>query len=229
MSRRNKLLKFQQISGYPNVYENFSVRNPKLIATGDMPVELIGRWREEHFKNDFPITLELACGRGEYTVALGKMFPIRNFIGVDIKGARIWKGATQAIEANLQNVAFLRTRIECLDAFFKSGEVDEIWITFPDPFPRERQANRRLTSPFFLRKYAHILKPGGAVHLKTDNTGLFMYTIDVLTTLSMFKLEVVCDDIDAMGDQSAELGIQTHYEQVHRKEGAKIKYLRFTA
>ena len=113
-------------------------------------MDLKGKWASEHFEDDKPITLELACGRGEYTVGLARQLPDRNFIGVDIKGARIWKGAKQAIEEGLANAAFLRTRIECLDAFFERGEIDEIWITFPDPFPRDRQVNRRLTAPIFL-------------------------------------------------------------------------------
>ena len=180
MSRRNKLLKFAQIAEFPNVYENFSVSEPKLLGTGSEEVDLRGKWGAVHFANNNPITLELACGRGEYTLGLSQAFPDRNFIGVDIKGARIWKGAKQALEQDLTNACFLRTRIEAIDHFFAPSEIDEIWITFPDPFPREGQKNRRLVAPVFLDLYRKILRPGGTVHLKTDNTGLFMYALEVI-------------------------------------------------
>ena len=155
MSRRNKLQKFAELLTFPNVYENFDPENPQLIGLNGMPVDRKGKWKKEHFKNDFPITLELACGRGEYSLGLGRMYPERNFIGVDIKGARIWKGARIALEENLTNVAFLRTRIEQIALFFDPEEIDEIWITFPDPFLRKSKANRRLTSCRFLSGGRH--------------------------------------------------------------------------
>lgn len=228
MSRRNKLAKFAEISALPNVYENFNVQQPKLMASPDTEVDLRGKWGTEHFGNKSPITLELACGRGEYTVALAERFPDRNFIGVDIKGARIWKGARQAIERNLSNAAFLRTRIECIDAFFETGEVDEIWITFPDPFPRFGQVNRRLTSPIFLELFKRLLKRGGTLHLKTDNTALFMYSLESFYQQDGIEVLDVIDDVDHFGDVMPELTIPTYYERVHREKGAKIKYARMS-
>lgn len=210
------------------MYENFTVSDPQLIATGHVPIDLKGKWASAHFKNDAPITLELACGRGEYTLGLAKMFPDRNFIGLDIKGARIWKGAKQGIAQNLTNAAFLRTRIECIDAFFAQGEVEEIWITFPDPFPRDGQANRRLTAKIFLDLYRRILKPSGKIHLKTDNTGIFLSTLEVLTECDSCLLLEQIDDIDAADSTMAELTIPTYYEHVHRKAGSRIKYACFT-
>ena len=227
MSRRNKLAKFAEISGFPNVYENFSYESPQLYADATRVVDLKGAWRDTHFRNDNPITLELACGRGEYTVALAREFPDRNFIGVDIKGARIWKGAKQALAQGLHNAAFLRTRIECIDAFFEKGEVDEIWITFPDPFPREGQANRRLTSPVFMDKYRCVLSRDGNIHLKTDNTGIFLYTLEVIAGDDNCSLLEQYDHVYNSHELSTELAIPTFYEKLHRDEGALIKYARF--
>jgi tRNA (guanine-N7-)-methyltransferase len=135
-----------------------------------------GKWHERYFNNNNPITLELACGRGEYTVGLATLFPGRNYIGVDIKGERIWKGSTWAVEQSLKNVAFLRTQILLIENFFEENEADEIWITFPDPRPRKRDIKRRLTSPRYLEMYKKLLKPGGYIRLKTDNTSLYTYT-----------------------------------------------------
>jgi len=156
------------------------------------------------------------------------MFPNRNFIGVDIKGARIWKGAKQAMERDLSNAAFLRTRIECIDAFFTSGEIDEIWITFPDPFPRIGQSNRRLTAPIFLNLYRTILKKLGPIHLKTDNTGIFLSTLEVIASCEQCEIQQQVDDVDAFSSGQPELSIPTYYERVHRDAGARIKYLRFS-
>jgi tRNA (guanine-N7-)-methyltransferase len=228
MSRRNKLLKFSEIASFDNVYENFNVSDPQLIAKGNVPISLNGKWASAHFKNNKPVTLELACGRGEYTVALSEMFPARNFIGIDIKGARIWKGAKQAIAQNLTNAAFLRTRIECIDAFFAPGEVDEIWITFPDPFPRIGQSNRRLTAKIFLDLYRKILKHRGKIHLKTDNTGIFLSTLEVIADCETCLIHQQIDDIDAHSQLMPELSIPTYYERVHRQAGARIKYVCFS-
>ena len=226
MSRRNKLLKFAELASFPNVYENFSVQEPQLLSGPDTPVELKGTWASLHFGNDKPITLELACGRGEYTVGMARQFPERSFIGVDIKGARIWKGAREALQDKLQNAAFLRSRIECLDAFFAPGEVDEIWITFPDPFPRDRQVNRRLTAPIFLDLYNKVLKPDGVIHLKTDNTGIFMYTLSVIAEEGL-ELIKMSDDVDKQDFGMEELAIPTYYERMHRDKGSRIKYCSF--
>jgi tRNA (guanine-N7-)-methyltransferase len=186
-----------------------------------------GRWKEIYFKNTNPITLELACGRGEYSVGLGKLFPGKNFIGVDIKGERIWKGSSWAIEENLQNVAFLRTQILMIENFFEAAEVDEIWLTFPDPRPRKRDIKRRLTSPRFIELYKKLTKPGSYVRLKTDNTQLFQYTLDEMQsrqdiddfryTFDVYNSELRPECFD----------IKTRYEQEFASKGESIKYLRF--
>ena len=176
MSKRDKLQKFAELLSYPNVYENFNPMAPQLTGINGEPVEMKGRWSEKHFHNDNPIVLELACGRGEYTLGMGRISPNRNFIGVDVKGARIWKGAGAALEENLENVAFLRTRIEQLSLFFEPGDVSEIWITFPDPLLRESKAIRRLTTLRILDTYKKSLLPDGLIHLKTDLPNLYDLT-----------------------------------------------------
>jgi tRNA (guanine-N7-)-methyltransferase len=228
MGRKNKLRKFAEVLSFPNVYECYDVQRPALVGADMQPVELKGRWHAQHFHNDHPIVLELACGGGEYTVALARQFPERNFIGVDVKGNRIWKGAKQALEANLANAAFLRTRIEIIDHFFAPGEVDEIWITFPDPFPRSCKENRRLTSAYFLNKYRLILRPGGLVHLKHDDPVFYQFTLDTIAADPRCNLLSTDDDIYAKPLQSPELGIQTLYESMHLAAGKTIKYVRFT-
>ncbi|MCB0661815.1 MAG: tRNA (guanosine(46)-N7)-methyltransferase TrmB, partial [Saprospiraceae bacterium] len=194
MSRRNKLLKFEQLHAYPNVYENLEIENTLLLGPEGKELEMKGRWKE-HFGNDHPITLELACGRGEYTLDLSRMYPNRNFIGVDIKGARIWKGATQALEENLSNACFLRTRIEFIHSFFEPGEIEEIWITFPDPFLRESKSNNRLTSQNFLGRYKKFLLPGSLIHLKTDSPELYEFTLEELKSTQDFELVYEESDI----------------------------------
>lgn len=186
-----------------------------------------GKWRSDYFQNDHPITVELACGRGEYTVGLGKLFPQRNYIGVDIKGERIWKGSTWAVEAGLTNVAFLRTQILLIENFFTDQEVDEIWLTFPDPRPRKRDVKRRLTSPRFMTLYKKLVKPGGYIRLKTDNTALFEYTLeelsnrtdvdDVQYTRNIYESELRPECFD----------IKTRYEAAFASKGETIKYVRF--
>ncbi|MGB3183462.1 MAG: tRNA (guanosine(46)-N7)-methyltransferase TrmB [Cyclobacteriaceae bacterium] len=186
-----------------------------------------GNWHREYFKNENPVTLELACGRGEYTVGLARVFPERNYIGIDIKGDRIWKGSGIALEEGLENVAFLRTQILMLDRFFEKGEVDEIWITFPDPRPKDRDEKRRLTHPRFLALYRSVLKPGGLVHLKTDNTGLFEYSLEVLQQEEHVRDLVYTRDLynsDMLGDHH---GIRTRYEKKFHEKGEDIKYLKF--
>ncbi|HNM27482.1 MAG TPA: tRNA (guanosine(46)-N7)-methyltransferase TrmB, partial [Saprospiraceae bacterium] len=187
MGRKNKLRKFAEILSFPNVYECYDFQQPTLVGPDMQAVDLKGRWQAEHFKNTHPITLELACGGGEYTVALAQRYPERNFIGVDIKGNRIWKGAKDALAKNLPNAAFLRTRIEIIDRFIAPGEVDEIWITFPDPFPRPSKENRRLTSAFFLEKYRSILRPGGLVQLKHDDPDFYQFTLENLRYFAVLK------------------------------------------
>lgn len=191
------------------------------------PVDLKGQWAEKHFKNNHPTTLELACGGGEYTVSLARTFPERNFIGVDVKGNRLWKGAKTALEEGLHNAAFLRTRIEIIDHFFAPGEIAEIWITFPDPFPRSSKVNRRLTSAFFLEKYRHILQAGGLVHLKHDDPDFYQFTLETIAEDPRNQLILKNEDIYASDLPFPELGIQTLYESFHLAAGKTIKYVRF--
>ena len=227
MSRRNKLQKFTEILSFSNVYENSDATNPGLACGNGVPIDLKGKWKEVHFKNDHPITLELACGKGDYAVGLAQRFPDRNFTGVDIKGARIWRGAKTAIESGLENVAFLRTRIEQLALFFDENEVDEIWITFPDPFLRKGKENRRLTSPNFLVLYPKLLKKGGLIHLKTDDPAFCEYTLEVLAKQKNYSLLYHDDDIYAKPLPMPELEIKTFYEKQHLAAGKTIKYIRF--
>jgi len=227
VARKNKLRKFAEVLSFPNVYECYSVQQPQLVGAGMVPVDLKGRWAQDHFKNDHPITLELACGGGEYTVGLARNFPDRNFIGVDVKGNRLWKGAKTALEEGLNNAAFLRTRIEIIDHFFAVGEVAEIWITFPDPFPRSSKENRRLTSAFFLEKFRPILQKGGLVHLKHDDPDFYQFTLDTIAEDARNTLIFNDPDIYASPLPFPELGIQTLYESFHLAAGKKIKYIRF--
>lgn len=228
MSKRNKLQKFAEVLQFPNVYENYNPQNPGLLGKEGEPVQLKGCWGENHFKNAYPITVELACGRGEYSLGLAQMFPLRNFIGVDIKGARIWQGAKTALEQGLSQVAFLRTRIEQIRLFFAPGEIQEIWITFPDPFPQNSKTNRRLTSPLFLDAYKELLAAGGHVHLKTDDPGLYLFSLETVSQYPGAVIEFHHDNIYALPELPCpELAIKTYYERQHLAEGKTIKYLRF--
>lgn len=228
MSKRNKLQKFAEVLQFPNVYENYNPKNPGLLGKEGIPIELRGKWGATHFRNNYPITLELACGRGEYSLGLSRLFPARNFIGVDIKGARIWQGAKIALEEELNQVAFLRTRIEQLGLFFDPMEVHEIWITFPDPFPQNSKENRRLTSEGFLHVFKKILVPGGLVHLKTDDPGLFDFSLESASQFPGAQIEFHHDDIYALPSLPyPELVLKTYYERMHLAVGKTIKYLRF--
>lgn len=186
-----------------------------------------GHWRKDYFQNDNPITLELACGRGEYTIGLASRFPGRNFIGVDIKGERIWKGSTWAEEQKLTNVAFLRTQILMIENFFEAAEVDEVWLTFPDPRPRKRDIKRRLTSPRFIELYKKLTKPGSYIRLKTDNTSLFQYTLEEMQYRQ--DIEDFRHTFDVYNSDLREecFDIKTRYEQEFAAKGETIKYLRF--
>lgn len=228
MSRKNKLRKFADLLSFDNTFECYNVQKPELVGNNFEKVEMRGSWHETYFKNNNPITLELACGAGEYTVGLGRLYPNRNFIGVDVKGNRIWRGAKDALDAGLQNVAFLRTRIEIIAHFFAPNEVSEIWITFCDPFPRLSKSNRRLTSPFFLEEYRKILAPGGLVHLKHDDPDFCQYTREVLDEDPRCTVLFQNNDIYAEPELPfPELGIPTLYEKKHLEAGKKIRYLRF--
>lgn len=214
---KRKLERFKIIEERHNVIER----------SKDVYEEIKGKWRETYFHNDRPITLELACGRGEYSVNLAKAFPERNFIGVDIKGERIWKGSTLAVEQNLTNVAFLRTPILLIENFFAPGEVDEIWITFPDPRPRKRDIKRRLTSPRYLDAYKRLVKPGSYIRLKTDNTGLFEYTLESVQERSDIHDLRWTQDLYEDSLRPECFDIKTRYEEQFSALGEKIKYLRF--
>jgi len=225
---KNKLKKFSDIRSLPNVFENFNPDDVYLTNGENEKVEMKGKWRTDFFKNDNPLVLELACGRGEYSNGLAEMYPDKNFLGLDIKGARIWKGAHQAIEKGLDNVAFLRTRIELITDYLDQDEVDEIWIIFPDPFLKNSKSNRRLTSSAFLNRYRQILKREGLVHLKTDSPPLYEFTLDTIAQDEKCKINYQNDNIYASELVYKELIIKTYYEESHLKDGRLIKYVQYT-
>ena len=215
---KNKLKKFAEMDTLPNVFQfPYAV-----IQRDEFPLR--GRWGSEYFKNSSPIVLELGCGKGEYTVGLARMFPEKNYIGVDIKGARMWTGAKQAHTEGIGNAAFLRTSIELIDHFFAPCEVSEIWITFPDP--QMKKERKRLTSTRFLELYRRILVPGGLVHLKTDSPFLYTYTHALVEHNG---LAVQADTTDLYNSPLANdtMGIKTFYEQQWLGRGMTIKYIRF--
>ena len=188
---------------------------------------LKGRWHEDFFGNDNPVILELGCGKGEYTIALAERNPHNNYIGVDIKGARMWRGAKTATESGMGNVGFLRTRIEFINSFFGRDEVSEIWITFPDPQLKTRRAKKRLTSPLFLEYYARFLRPDGWINLKTDSQHLFGYTGEVIRRFGL-PCEVANGDIYGTGYADEELSVKTAYESKFQQRGLPITYTRFS-
>lgn len=215
---KGKLAKFADLASYPHVFEYpYSV-------VDNVPFELKGKWGESFFKNDHPIVLELGCGRGEYTVGLGRLFPEKNFIGVDIKGARMWTGATESLREGMKNVAFLRTNIEIIDRFFGANEVSEIWLTFSDP--QMKKPTKRLTSSYFLERYRKFLKDGGLVHVKSDSNFLYTYTKYLIETNDL-PVEVMTDDLYHSGQADEILGIRTYYEQQWLDRGLNIKYIKF--
>jgi tRNA (guanine-N7-)-methyltransferase len=217
---KNKLKKFAEMETFHNVFQ-CGIKD----LTDDSPVKaMAGHWRENYFHNDNPIVLELGCGRGEYTVGLAQRDPNKNYIGIDIKGARMWAGAKQAELAQMSNVAFLRTNIEMLCHFFAPDEVDEIWITFPDP--QMKKVTKRLTSTAFLQRYASFLKPDGIVHLKTDSNFLYTYT-DALVKVNNLPVEVNTTDLYHSGLADDILSIRTYYEQQWLDRGLNIKYIKF--
>jgi len=239
---KNKLARWQELETFTNVIQ------PETVAVAVEDHQIKGNWQSEIFKNNNPVILELGCGKGEYTIGLAEMFPENNFIGVDIKGARMWRGAKTSNERKLANVAFLRTRIEFIDRFFSKNEVDEIWITFPDPHVGARNSNKRLTSPWYLNKYVKFLKNNGIIHLKTDNAELFQYTRSVVKTNNLEELfssdnlyseesnlkniiTGVSDSLNLPGEQHLFfyniLSIKTFYEKQFLAKGMKITYLAF--
>ena len=225
---RRKLEKFAEVRSFPNVFENFHPMIPELRGENAEIVEMKGKWAEKHFKNNNPITLELACGRGEYTLQLARKYPDRNFIGCDIKGSRIHQGATIAIEENLSNVAFLRMKIEKINNFIAQDEISEIWITFPDPFLRESKSNRRLTAPRFLDSYKLMLVENGIVQLKTDSPELYEFTMEILAEYPGVNILYQNEDIYSKALDFPDLEFKTYYEKKHLINGRKIRYVRFT-
>lgn len=187
--------------------------------------DIKGQWAKKHFGNDFPIVAEFGCGRGDYTIELARRYTEINFIGIDLKGARLWRGAKNAIELELKNVVFLRTSIRKLEHYFENGEIAEIWLTFPDPYPKRRHESLRLTSPGFLDLYRGLLKPGGLLHLKTDDPGLFDYSAETMKA-SGWQIEDIHDDLYGNPIENEILYIQTKYEKQHLVDGKKIRYLR---
>ena len=219
---KGKLAKFADMETYENVFQYpYSVME-------HVPFEMKGHWHEQYCHNDHPIVLELGCGKGEYTIGLAQQYPDVNFIGVDIKGARMWTGATQALNEGLKNVAFLRTNIEIIDRFFAPDEVQEIWLTFSDP--QMKNPRKRLTSTWFLERYRHFLVDGGIIHLKTDSNFLFTYTTCLVEHNQLPLLEKTDDlyhtsQLSTLTSQL--LSIQTYYESMWIARGLNIKYMKF--
>lgn len=221
---KNKLQKFADMTTFERVFQ------PKKDDFTTKEYALKGKWRQEVFKNDNPIVLELGCGKGEYAVGLGRKYPNKNFIGIDIKGARIWAGAKQANQDNLTNVAFLRTVVDFVPYFFAENEVDEIWLTFSDPQPKK--PNKRLSSREFVERYKKFLKPNGVIHLKTDNTLLYESTLEEIEEhnydLLTSSYNIYEQDWDSFNEETQEiLSIKTHYEKLFTSKGFKIKYCAF--
>ena len=219
---KGKLAKFADMETYENVFQYpYSV-------VDHVPFPMQGHWHEQYFHNQNPIILELGCGKGEYTVGLAKRYPGMNFIGVDIKGARMWTGATQALQEGLRNVAFLRTYIEIIDRFFAPGEVQEIWLTLSDP--QMKNPRKRLTSTYFMERYRHFLVDNGIIHLKTDSNFLFTYTTYMV---EHNRLEVLLKTTDLYAESAASSGfseaasIQTYYEGMWIERGLNIKYMKY--
>lgn len=220
MSGKDKLRKFRENETFENLLQPTTAE----VFQKDHPMK--GNWGEKMFGNNNPIILELGCGKGEYTIALAEKFPQNNYIGVDIKGARLWKGAKYATEKSLKNVAFLRTRIEFIDSIFAQGEVSEIWLTFSDPQPNKPR--KRLSSPLFLERYSHILKEDGIIHLKTDSQLLHEYTIETIESENHILLEA---NNDIYGTNRAEnddiLSVKTFYEKQFLAKGMAITYAKW--
>jgi len=216
---KNKLLHFEEMKTFPNVFE------PEYHEI-KMGFKLKAKWKLDFFKNSNPIVLELGCGKGEYSVGLARKDPLKNFIGIDKKGARIWRGAKTSQEENINNVAFLRIKIEQLETCFDEGEISEIWITFPEPVPKKRKVKKRLTSPDYIEVYKRLLTKNGKVHLKTDNIDFFNYSLEVLAENNI-PVDYKSFDLYDSGYEGDASLFQTYYEQKFLNEGVKINYLNF--
>jgi len=217
---KKKLARFRELNTFDRVIQ------PPLEEVFRSDYSLKGKWCRELFQNDRPLVLELGCGKGEYTVGLARMKPLINFMGLDVKGARIWTGARTALDEGLENVAFIRTRIDFITSFFARNEVDELWITFPDPQEKLRRKKKRLSGAVFLNKYRLFLKDGGLVHLKTDNRSLYEETL-VLISYNKLQVERKSDDIYREDWSDETVSIQTYYEKGFLDEGLPIHYLCF--
>ena len=219
---KRKLMKFMQVSQFGNCFFLSFEQSQK----EGLPLK--GKWRQGYFKNDNPIVLELGCSKGEYTVGLAKRYPDKNFIGVDIKGNRIWTGAKEAIESKMDNVAFIRTRIDFIEACFERAEVNEIWITFPDPQPLKTTVRQRLTNMIFLKRYKHILVEKGVVNLKTDNEPFYDYSREVIKENNIEELDATNNLYEDITQRDEALtSIKTYYEKLFSDKGFKICYLKF--
>ena len=216
---KGKLKKFSEMENFPNVLQ------PSFREVFGQDYAYKGRWKE-FFGNDRPVMLELGCGKGEYTTGMARMFPENNYIGVDIKGSRIWTGARLALDEGLANVAFIRTSVEVIGSFFGSGEISGIWIAFPDPQVKKRRRKKRLTAARFLNEYRKFLVSGGTISLKTDNALLYRYTLDLLEGNGA-EIISSTEDLYAAGDPGGLPGIMTYYEQQYLGEGRKIHFLSF--
>lgn len=215
-------MKFAQVSAFENCF----FLSFEQSRENGLPVK--GKWHTDYFKNDNPIVLELGCGKGEYTVGLARRFPGKNFIGVDVKGNRIWTGAKTALEEKMSNVAFIRTRIDFIEGCFEENEVSEIWITFPDPQPLKTTIRQRLTNMIFLKRYKHILKENGAINLKTDNEPFYDYTREVIKENGLTELDATNDLYgDSIAREEFLTNIKTYYEKKFSDKGFKICYLKF--
>jgi len=218
---KNKLKRFKENETFDNVVQ------PSREEITNNDFSLKGNWAKDFFKNDLPIVLELGCGKGEYSVGLAKMYPEKNFLGVDIKGARFWRGAKTALEEDMKNVGFLRTQIELIDLIFAENEVDEIWITFPDPQIKYKRTKHRLTNTEFLQKYKKVLKPEGVVNLKTDSEFMHGYTLGLLHGEGHEILHANHDVYKNDYSPQEVVGIQTFYESQYLEEKKKITYIKF--
>jgi tRNA (guanine-N7-)-methyltransferase len=210
---KKKLLHLAELETFTNVFQHRK--------------DLMGKWNAEVFKNENPITLELACGKGEYTLALAKKYTDRNFIGIDIKGARLWKGAKKGLEEQLNNAVFLRTYIDHITDYFEENEVAEIWITFPDPYLEKSKVRKRLTSEVFLKRYRQILRSGGFINLKTDDLTFYLFTLDTISQLN-YNLDFFTENLYNSNMPDEILFVKTFYELQHLANGRTIKYIRFS-